>query len=43
MPITVLMFEKTLLFDSNVVVIIFILFSLLLFNDLNLVLTESYY
>ena len=43
MPITVLMFEKTLLFDGNVVVIIFILFSLLLFNVLNLVLTESYY
>ena len=46
MPITVLMFEKTLFFDGNVVVIIFILLLLLLlllFNVLNLVLTKSYY
>ena len=45
MPITVLMFEKTLFFDGNVGVIIFILFLslLLLFNVLNLVLTKSYY
>ena len=45
MPITVLMFEKTLFFDGNVGVIIFILFLLLLllFSVLNLVLKKFYY